>query len=195
MTASDRRALATGAGVCIALALLFRGVPALLSWEAELRRRVEALSRTAEREEEAFASLRGLEDSAVELRRKLVASAPDLVPGASEDEANAALAALLRQVLRSMAARHVSLSPLLDSVSAGLLRRASARIELEGDADQLGRVLVLLGAHRPVLVVREVTVTADASAPGDGPEHLRISLVVHGWWMGRVPDGDPREHG
>lgn len=167
----------------------------MLSWEAELRRRVEVLSRTAEREEEAFASLRGLEDSAVELRRKLVASAPDLVPGVSQDEANAAIGALLRQVLRSLPAQHVLLSSLPDSASAGLLRRASARIEFEGDAVQLGRVLVQLGDHRPVLVVREVTVTADASAPRDGPEHLRINLVVHGWWMGRIPDGEPREHG
>jgi hypothetical protein len=76
-----------------------------------------------------------------------------------------------------------------DSVAPGEPLELRARLECETDAAGLAKLLGLLAAGDPVLVVTAVRVSA--SAPRDravAMERLDASLDVGAWWMagGRV---------
>jgi len=184
VTVRDRKAVLTGGAVIVAALLALRVLPVLaraaVHADGELHARVDLVARSRAE----LGELERLRDSAAALSHAIVALAPHLVAGASPSDAVAAVAAEL-----SLAANHyhlklVATTPVDADTIAGRLHRVRMHAQLEGDVRGLSELVRGLEASDPVLVVRDLRVTAPApTIDSYGPEVLAIEITVEGWYL------------
>lgn len=180
VTPRERRALAAGA-VLIALAVLARGAPRMVSSVGRLRERAAARHEAVRDARAMLASQQAVADSLRGLLGDLNTLAPKLLAGTAHAEAGASLASYLQLVATRHALRVVRLEALADS-TPGSVCAVSARLEVEGDIRGLGGLLATLESELPVLTVRALTISApEPGAPRRAPERLRATLTVSGW--------------
>lgn len=161
-------------------------LPAALRGEARLRERVAQQAARLERLHSDLEGLKMLEDSAADVKRRLVALAPCLLGGGSVNEAAAELSVVLRRELDALHAHVERILVAPDSANAERLRQIDARIELETDAVGLEQILSRLAGSDPLLVVNALQVTAiEPEATPSSAERLRASVIVRGWWLPR----------
>lgn len=184
MTPRDRRALRLGLAAVLGGWLLLRGAPravtAALALDREVRGRGALLAETR-------ASLRGeagLADSAEIIRRLLLELAPKVVSGHSPVEAQADLGGRVSLAADRNHLRLLRMEPLPDSITAGRLRRLTARATLEGDIRGLTGFLKSMVQEPTVLTpTRLVVSAADPASPVSASEVLQGEVTVEGWYL------------
>jgi hypothetical protein len=171
--------------VVLALVLL-RGAPAVLRSVAhrqeEVRQRIALAAHSAALVDVAQV----LDDSLRAGLAQLLAAAPQFVEGRFEAEAGAALQALVEARAGGSGLKVVSVTPAPDS-AAGPVRRVAVRAQLEGDARGVSRFLQAVEDGEPLLTVSSLMLTVADPAPGNGPEVVRLELLLKGWFVPRVP--------
>ncbi len=182
--------LQIGASVLLIAVATMRLAPALLRWERGLRARVANQAAVVARQEAAIRLLPTLEDSAVALRRALVALAPRLVSAGSPLEASAELSNTVRGILDGTGASVDRITPVPDSASVGDLHRSSVTAGATMDAIALEAVLRRLATLSVVCEVAQLRVVAlDPMSGPAAPERLQVEMLVHAWFLAAQPGG------
>ena len=186
MTGRERRALARGAAVVLAAALLLRVIP------AGVRGATAARERAGERLGELTLSrdlvrwMPALRDSLGTALAGVVALAPRLLGGRTRAEASAALAALVSLQAGRSGLKVLRLAPAADS-SGGIVQSVDAQAEFEGDAAALTAFLATVERGHPLLSVVALAITSPEAVPRPGAaEALRIEIEVRGWYLART---------
>lgn len=181
LSTRDRRALAAGGIAIAAVALLGRGLPALMGWERiEIARATEGRSRLADARL-AIGRAPRVADSARAHGARLVALAPVLLGGDSPATASATLAGILSGAAARANVRVGALQLNADTTSRGTFVRIGVRGEVTGDIAGVTAMLAALERGPTLLAVRELSITQpEPSAPPDHMEALRVELLVEG---------------
>jgi hypothetical protein len=184
MTGTDRRALILGGAVILGAVLVLRVVPALVRRvvvvDTELHERAELLARART----DLGALDRLRDSAAMLSRAVVQLAPALVTGTSPADAAAAVAAELGLAASRHKLQIVATTPVDADTAIGRLRRVRLHAQIEGDVRGLADLVHALAGSNPLLVVRDLRVSAPTPArETHGPEVLTMEVTVEGWYL------------
>jgi hypothetical protein len=184
VNARDRRALGAGVLVCVAAALLLRGLPWVVRTALSARERLEARASLLARAEEDLRMIPVLEDSARALRSRLAELAPKILTGGREAEARADLTERLSVAAEAQRVRVARTDAVPDTVHAGQLRRVSIQAELEGDSAGMLGLLSALSRGPALLRVAELRVLAvNPTSPETAPEVLQTELTLRGWYL------------
>jgi hypothetical protein len=113
----------------------------------------------------------------------------ELLAGREEGEALASFSSGAESAAARSRARILAVSPLLDSLHAGKLRRIRVQLDLESDLAGLVAALRRIEAQ-PGVVVQSLGMTAAARGSEDpATEALRARVVVSGWYLARPAAG------
>ena len=184
MTSRDRRALTAGA-VVVGLALLcLRIAPA--GWQ-----RFQATANATQARSELLARMRDdvrsasrLEDSAVVIRRRMAALAPEVLVGETGSEAAADLGLRLSAAAERHRVRVNRTDQVADSAFGNGLARVTLRMALESDTQGLLGLLDATATETAVLVADELRIAVlDAHVSAERPELLQTELTVSGWYL------------
>jgi hypothetical protein len=182
MTPRDRRALRMGSLVVLGTVVLLRILPwavrTSLSAVDTLRVRRTLLARTVA----DLQSLPVLEDSAETLTKALVAIAPRLLSGHGDGEAMAELQGRLSYLASTNHLKLDRVDPVLDSTTAGNLRRLTVDAVFEGDIrGAAGLLRALTGDITAMVPLRIRIVATDPASSARLPETLRLELRLTAW--------------
>ena len=189
MNARERRISIIGAAIVASALGAFRAVPAAVSWWARANDELGQEVLTLERLRASVTTVDAMSRSADSVRRAFVALDSVLLPGKSDAEAQAGLAAHVGLADdRARAALQQSV-PIPDSATAGPLRRVTARVTLMGDSRGIVNAIAFAGEDPVTMVVRQIRIVApDPGSPDDRPETLTAELLVSGWYLRQVKE-------
>jgi len=192
MSARDRRALAIGAAAIVALTVLGRGLPALLSWEREMATVAEERGAELARAHVQIARAEIFQDSARAHGARIVALAPLLLGGDSPATASATLAGIVSGAAARANVRVGALQLHADTATRGAFVRVGVRGEVTGDIAGVMAMLASLEHGPTMLAIRELSITQpEPAATPDHMEALHVELLVEGMMQrsaeGRAP--------
>ncbi|MDR0786907.1 MAG: hypothetical protein LBG44_03475 [Gemmatimonadota bacterium] len=175
----ERLMLTLGAAVIAFLLVFVKGIPALLVWQSEQVAEVREAVLQAARAEEGVQALAALRDSLEQRHHQLAEQNASLL---REETISSAAGALTTHLSRMAARSSIQLDGLQirsDSVWTGTHARVAVRAGATGDVRAITRFLADLEAGRPLVVVREFSISQPmpAAAPYE-PETLRLELLV-----------------
>lgn len=177
----DRRALAFGGTLFLALVLTLKGVPAWLAWREDSIASATELSAELGRARLAIRGVRGALDSTEARVARFRAAGPSLLVVPTPAEAPALLTDVVREAARLSGVEVESLESRVDSTGGRGLRHVVATVQGTGDVAGLATLLYRLEGNETLLAVRELSVTPQAvSAPPDAVEALKIRLTIEG---------------
>jgi hypothetical protein len=181
MNRRDRRALVIGACVIFVAVVGKHAVPALLTWQRDVR---DAASLNVEKLARATLSLKRaaqVHDS-LELRRaRVLALAPALLGGDSPATASATLAGIVSGAAARSNVRIGALQLSADTATRGVFTRVSVHGDATGDIAGITAMLSALEGGPTLLAIRELSITQpEPGAPSDHAEALRVELAVVG---------------
>lgn len=185
MTLSPRPALAL---LAAAGAVVFMGTrllpPAMVALRTG-RARQEASLRLVAESRRAIASLPALEDSARELRARIVHLAPRLLVGNSAPEALADLQGRLQLLAVRNRVDIGGFTPLTDTVRAGALREVRATTTLVCDTQGLADLLTDLVRVALIIVPERLSVTSGGEDAAR--DLLQVELTLAAWYLPERP--------
>lgn len=179
-TLRDRDRLAIALGVIAILAILFisRGLPKTQRWRRETVESGLELSRSMRSAEAMVQNEASAHDSLRARSAYLARLGPVYVTGSS----SAALAAAMERAVdraASRAALALGASRIaVDSLGAAEFVGVSMHVQATGDLHHLIAFIAEVEGGRPMLVVRELSLTRQ-SAPGD-PESILADVLIQG---------------
>jgi Type II secretion system (T2SS), protein M subtype b len=189
----DRRTLAIGAAVVLALVLVARGLPAWRRWDAGTRASAAEMAAEAARAEQTVRLLPASLDSLQARRTRFIRLGGGVLEGESTAAAGASLAGLVSGAAAQAGVQIGSVQVRPDSASAGTFLRISVRADGTGDLPAITRMLGLLEGAPELLAVREISITQpNPGGPAEQAEALRLELAVEGLAFAR-PTPLPRD--
>jgi hypothetical protein len=184
MTERSRRGALIGGGMIIGLWLTFKAGPAVVGSIRESRWQLADQVRLLEQSRREIDRERMILDSAMVLKNAILALGPRLLSGKTVAEAVDALNGLINLAADRANAKVTGFSPETDSVTAGGLRRAVARVAVDCDVRGLTAMLRGLAGEEIVLSTDGFqVVAAEPGGSGSGPEVLRVEMRVRGWYL------------
>lgn len=176
MNARERRVLAGGAAVA-GVVLAFKGLTVVREAWASASRKLDEVHTYASVLRSKNASLRA--NSA----RRSDWEEPHLLPGHDAPTAFANASELLTSFADSNSVRLTALVPEADSVSAGSVRRVSARCHVTGDLVSVaGMLRAITGAQFGI--VEFVLRAQDPLSPSQTAAHdISVEMLLHAWFM------------
>lgn len=177
----EQRALAMGGAIVLALAVLGRGLPALIRWDGQSRVATRDVREQSARADQLITKAVAVRDSATMRGRQLIALAPLLLDGGSSSTASATLAGLVSGAAAKANVRLGSLRLAVDTSAHGVFARISVRGDGTGDVRGVSMLFSELERGPTLLAVRELSISQpDPTAPSDQIETLRVEFIVEG---------------
>lgn len=181
LSTRDRRTVALGAAVIVALVFLSRGLPALREWHNESVAEAKELTTEEHRAESSVRNEAVVRDSQSRRGARYLALAPRLVAGSTPSAAAGTLASFVSGSATLAGVRMGAVTVRHDSTKGGTFTRIVVRASGTGDVRGVTALLRTLESGPVLLRVRELSVTQPEPAAGnDRPESLRLELVVEG---------------
>lgn len=178
-TRRDRRVLAAGLVVIVALIAAGRGLPSLRRWQLQTRDSAAALVQEAAHTREIVARARPTRDSLSARRQRFLALAPLLLRGETPAMGSATLASLVATAASAASVRLGPVQVRSDTAARGVFSRVGARAEVTGDVRGVGAFLGILERGPTLVAVRELAISQlEPGAPPDRAEVLRVQLAV-----------------
>jgi len=190
VTRREQLVVSVGIGSVLAAVILLRALPAAVHRYSALIERSGVSGQLVARREAELALLPILERRADSLRRRVLALADRLVPGATEAEAQAELLVRVEHAAADPNGQLEQAEAVPDSIGFGRLRRVQARAAWSSDLTGILGFLRRLEYGQQLLVVRRVWVEAiSGAAQPDHGDRLRAEVVVEGWYLRREEAG------
>ena len=171
-----------GAGIVLGLAVIaLRIGPAWWRW-AESSRDVAAMAMTElEQARASVATLAATRDSLAARNERYLALAPSILSGRTPSAVGAALASAVSGAAAGAGLEMGTITIRPDTGGTSFFARPSVRGDARGDVAGLTRFLLTLERGPLLIVLRHLAVSqADAGAPPDRAESLRVEFVVEG---------------
>ena len=185
-TLARRPLLFWSATVVVSAWLGLKSVPAAVGTVRASREQLQERLFQLERARRELAAESTLSDTVTALRRRIVDLAPRILSGNTAAEAANDLAGRVNLAVSRANGRLLRADPETDSTTAGLLRRVGMTVAFEGDVRGVADVLRAFAQDPVVLRVSQLRILATDPGGGEqGPEMLRVELVVRGWRAGK----------
>jgi hypothetical protein len=185
MTSRDRWAVAIGGFLVVIAWSLMHAPRAWRDWSAWNDRldRNRALLRETKL---AIAALPAMEDSMRRLSVAVASAAPQLLSGTLAAEAGADLAARLRSFTGLEHGSIVSMTPVIDTMGSGMLRRVGVTATIQTDFRGVAGIMRLIGRDSVAMIVDRLRVSRiEPSEAAGAAERLQVELRLWGWFLPR----------
>jgi hypothetical protein len=182
LSTRDRRVLAIGTAIVLAILIAARGVPALRARSALYREKAAASAARAARAEWSVRNAAHTRRMLDQTLARLAAYDSAIVDGSTGSAASARLAELVSDAADIADARLGAVQLAADTVRGrGRLARVTARASVTGDLMAIAQVLQSLEQGPQLLAVRELAITSVQAGVSRGQrETLQADLLVEG---------------
>lgn len=177
LSAPDRSVLVAGSAV-VAILLLWRSAPAVVSWRAEEITRAKAISANARAARAMIAGQEQIRFALAEREQRHLAMGAALLKGTSEAAVASEFVGTIHHAADGSGFQISSIAVRQDSGLANL-RRVTADVRGRGAAEALAQFLAALEGDVPLVAVRSLSASvADIATITESGESVRVHLIL-----------------